>query len=93
MVKLGLTLSKLKKFEDAIIVLDQAIDLDPQNIELYNTKGENMIVTLGLIFSETQRFNLAKDNFDYAIKLDPKFVKSYNSKGILFFLLNQQSLT
>ena len=52
-----------------------------------------MIVTLGLIFSETQRFNLAKDNFDYAIKLDPKFVKSYNSKGILFFLLNQQSLT
>ena len=39
---LGNSLNNLKRYEEAILMYDEAIEMDPKNSSYYNNKGENI---------------------------------------------------
>ncbi|KYR02386.1 hypothetical protein DLAC_01225 [Tieghemostelium lacteum] len=60
----GIRKAKNGKFEEAIKIYIDALDVDPRNRDAY--------VALGAAYANTNRLELAIDNFKYALKIDPK---------------------
>ncbi|KAM3146573.1 hypothetical protein pb186bvf_001542 [Paramecium bursaria] len=77
---IGNKLSKMKKFEQSIILYDQAIKLKPQNSWYYNVKGMKHKY-LGTSLYQIQKYEQSIYMFDQAIKLEPKQSIFYRNKG------------
>ena len=63
MNKKGLKLSELRKYEKAIEDISEAIDLDPNQPNNYNIRGE--------VYYELNEFEKAIEDASKAIALDP----------------------
>lgn len=60
----------------AIVILDKAIDENPDAFELYHARGRAYI--------ELEKFQQAVDDFGKALQLNPESAEVYNSRGLLF---------
>jgi len=69
----GRALSQLKRYEDAVTVLDQALQLDPNNAEA--------LVYKGWALSQLKRFEEAATVLDQALQLDPNNAEALGYKG------------
>lgn len=68
----ALRLSDDKNHEEAIIKLDEAIKLAPEDIETYNNRGIEK--------AELKKYDEAIKDYDKAIELDPKYRNAYYNK-------------
>ncbi len=72
-VKQGQTWCDTGDYSKAIAAYDQAIKLDPKNVQAYNNRG--------IVWREKKEFARAVADFDQAIKLNPKYAVAYNNRG------------
>jgi protein O-GlcNAc transferase len=80
----GILLSAIEnqgKLQKAIQYLDYAIQLYPDNAEVYNNRG--------VVFREFKQFNKALDSFDKAIQLNPDYTEAYSNLGSLLSKIGQ----
>ena len=73
MNKKGLKLSELRKYEKAIEDATKAIDLDPNQPNNYNIRGE--------VYYELKEFEKAIEDASKLIDLDPNEPHNYNLRG------------
>ena len=69
----GITLRRLKHYEDALVAFDHAIHLDPTYTLAYHNKG--------YVLNELKRYEDALIVLDQAIHLDINFALAYHNKG------------
>lgn len=74
LINLYITTNELDK---AIQYLDQAIEADPQNAQLWNVKGQ--------LYENLQKDDLAIECFDKAIALNPEYAEAYGNKGRVYY--------
>ena len=72
---------KAKRYQEALTVFEQALQLDPDDTVAYNGKG--------LAFFELKRYQEALTAFKQAIELDPKFTNAYINKGQALYNLKR----
>ncbi|MDZ4849859.1 MAG: tetratricopeptide repeat protein [Pirellulaceae bacterium] len=77
-VGLGLTLQKLKRFDEAAAAFQNAIQLRPLDSELYNA--------LGRVLAELGILDNALACFEHAIKLQPNYADAHYNLGNIFRL-------
>lgn len=69
----GLVLAQQQEYAQAIADFDQAIELDPANVFIYNSRGNSH-----KILGDYER---AITDYDRAIALDPQYALAYNNRG------------
>ena len=79
----GNTLNNLKRYDEAILALDQAIRLDPNYAAAYNNKGNTL--------NNLKRYDDAILAYDHAIRLDPNYAFAYHNKGVTLQHLKRNS--
>ena len=67
--------------EQALIHFSNAIDLDPQNSEMYINRGNTYRVL--------EDYEMAIQDYSAAIELDPKSASVYQSRGFSFYMTLQ----
>lgn len=72
----GCFLENEKKYEDAIIDFNKAVDLKPDYTEVYLRRG--------ILFKELKRYQEAINDYNKAIQLKPDLADAYNNRGIIF---------
>ncbi len=72
---------KAKRYQEALTVFEQALQLDPDDAVAYNGKG--------LAFFELKRYQEALAAFEQAVVLNPKFVHAYGNKGMALYELKR----
>ncbi len=77
----GKSLSRSGHYEDAIVVLNKAIELNPRNAEALNGRG--------ITHYYRQQYDKAIDDYTKAIKMDPNLAKIYYNRGIAYTNKNQ----
>ena len=73
----GVNLIKKGQYNEAIVSLDQAIQIDPNYALAYNYRG--------LAYFRTKSFDKALTDFDKAIQLDPNLAVAYNNRAYAYF--------
>ena len=73
----GVNLIKKGQYNEAIVSLDQAIQIDPNFALAYNYRG--------LAYFRTKSFDKALTDFDKAIQLDPNFCRSLQQQSLCLF--------
>ena len=73
-VNAGIAYSQLGLHDEAIILYDKSIELNPNNKYTLNNKGFTLTIL--------ERFEEAIPLFDKAIKIDKTFAYSYNNRGL-----------
>ena len=73
----GVNLIKKGQYNEAIVSLDQAIQIDPDYALAYNYRG--------LAYFRTKSFDKALTDFDKAIQLNPNFAVAYNNRAYAYF--------
>jgi len=63
-----------EKFDDALIYVNQILEIDPENVNALNNKGG--------IFVELELYEKAVNSFDTVLILDANNTKALNNKGI-----------
>ncbi|QLH02140.1 hypothetical protein C5F47_00325 [Nitrosopumilus cobalaminigenes] len=71
-----------EKFDEALIYVNQILEIDPENVNALNNKGG--------IFIELELYENALNNFDSVLLLDENNTKALNNKGIA--LIKQQKI-
>lgn len=74
-------LKSLNKYEEAIIVYDNAIKVSPQNALLYSQRGAAK--------ADLNRLEEAVEDYSYALKLYSNLPVTLCNRGTLFFKLNK----
>lgn len=74
LINLYITTNELDK---AIQYLDQALEADPQNAQLWNVKGQ--------LYENLHKDDLAVECFDRAIALNPEYAEAYGNKGRVYY--------
>ena len=64
------------QYEKAIESYDKAIEIDPVNVELWNSRGL-ALADLGLHME-------ALVTFEIALEIDPDFIDARNNKGVVY---------
>jgi len=72
---------KAKRFQEALGAFEQALQLDPGDVSLYNGKGRAL--------SGLKRYREALAAFERAIQLEPSNVTFYNRKGVVLCRLER----
>lgn len=80
----GFELRKQEKYEEAIPVYKQALQIEPTNPRLY--------FDLSTCYAYTNQLEKAISMLDTAIKLDSAFAPFYNNRGLLHYQLYQNEL-
>ena len=78
---LALSYNGLNKTEDAIKLLDDVLEKDPNNIHVLNN--------LGMIHSGISSFKASKKFLEKALKIKPDFFQAANNLANLFLKLNK----
>ena len=73
----GVNLIKKGQYNEAIVSLDQAIQIDPDYALAYNYRG--------LAYFRTKSFDKALTDFDKAIQLNPSLAVAYNNRAYAYF--------
>jgi tetratricopeptide (TPR) repeat protein len=79
--KVGRSLSQSGHFEEALTVLDKAIQLNPRNVEALNGRG--------ITHYYKKQYDMAIDDYTRAIKLDPGLAKLYYNRGTTYTYKHQ----
>lgn len=72
----GITLSNIGLFKEAIVVYNNAIELDPQNVHAYRSRG--------YAYERLKKYDKALEDYNQAIKLDPFHALTYNNRGFIY---------
>lgn len=72
---LGIVLTDAEQWEEGLIALNRAIELEPDNAEAFNSQG--------FAFAGLGQFESAVDAFDKAIELDHKYALAYMNRGMM----------
>jgi len=73
---LGIIKIQLKQFEDAIVWLNKAISINPNNHSAFNN--------LGVCYKELKKYPEALNNFKKAVKIKPDYAEAYNNLAIVY---------
>lgn len=73
---LGETLVKKRDYDGALLALNRALELDPDNAAVLNTRG--------LAYSNKGEEERALADFDLALQRRPNFPSPYNNRGLIF---------
>jgi Flp pilus assembly protein TadD len=65
----AIILASLKRFDEALAAIDEAIRLRVNNPQVYNNRGE--------ILARLSRVEESVQSFDAALKLDPRFARAF----------------
>jgi len=76
LANLGIILSQLKKFSEAIELFNKALKINPKYVEGYNN--------LGNVLFELSEFDKSLDCYKKAIKLNPNFSDAFNNLGNVY---------
>ena len=81
------TLDNLGKNEEAIILYDRALEIDPNS--LYPLSGK------GVVLSKLDKYDEALFYLDRALEIDPNFVEAITYKGIILYNMgkNEEALS
>jgi len=77
-VQMGQVLVGSEHFEDAIILFDKALEMEPMNRDAYISKG--------IALANLEDFDSAKECFKRSIKIDKNFADAYYQLGNIDFL-------
>lgn len=77
----GNTYSSSKRYNEALIVYEQAIDLDHNYVTAYDRKGWALY--------RLNHYKEALDVFEQAIALDPSYISAFDGKGWAFYRLKR----
>ena len=83
---IGIALLNLKKIDEAIIMYDESILINPHNADTYFNRGTTLnhnIKANALV--ELKKFDEAIFMYNKAIELNPNHSQAYYSKGIIIF--------
>lgn len=69
------------KYEDALLTLKKAIELDPNEFYLY--------IALGILYYYTDHFEAATSSFQRALSLQPHSADTYMCLGIAYYSIGQ----
>ncbi|MDD2890956.1 MAG: tetratricopeptide repeat protein [bacterium] len=81
LAKTGRDLLKQSKFEDALKILEQAIELDPKNIKIWENKASALC--------RLYRFKELLSTYEKIIELNPKDAWTWTHKGTTILLLGK----
>jgi len=70
------TFGELKRYDDALVSYDRAIQLKPDYAEAYYNQG--------VTFGELKRYDDALVSYDRAIQLKPDYAEAYYNQGVTF---------
>src|SRR3972149_744889 len=77
----GLQLSKIGKYEEAIMEFDKTVSLKPDHSSAWYSKGASLC--------KVERYQEAIDCFDKAIGIDENFMSAWYEKGVAYNKLGQ----
>ena len=77
----GVLLQNEGKSEEAIVIFDKILEIDPNNAIALSNKG-SALVSLG-------EYERALENFDYALKIEPENTEIMNNKAATLAKLNK----
>lgn len=78
---IALYFSKKEMINDAIYHYNEAIRLNPNYAEAYNSRGT--------IYGKLGQYQLAMEDFIKALHLNPNYTEAYNNKGLTYYLIGQ----
>jgi tetratricopeptide (TPR) repeat protein len=76
---MGLTYSRLEKYDEAILCYDEALKLSPNSAVVWYSKG--------YAYYKDRKYNEAIKCFDKAISIDPNYLKAWGNKGNIYSYL------
>ncbi|MFZ0134496.1 MAG: tetratricopeptide repeat protein [Desulfobacterales bacterium] len=63
--------------EKAVVLLEKAVQEDPNFAEAYNNRGN--------AYRDTKQYALAMQDYNKAVSLNPNLAKTYNNRGNIYF--------
>jgi Flp pilus assembly protein TadD len=81
LIKKGIALGNQGKYDEAIKCFNDAIRLDPKNVDAWNNKGVTLVIQ--------GKYDEALKAFDEAIRIDPNLVGAWNNKGVVLDALGR----
>ena len=66
-----------RNYENAVKLINKAIELDPKYAEAYNNRG--------VAYSKLKIFEKARMSYNRAIELNPEYEEAYNNRGIISY--------
>ena len=84
---IGISLNKIKRYEEALQMYDKAIELNPKYNKLYYffyKKGNKYYYDLGKVLDKLNRYRDASLMYDKTIEMNSYFSKAYRCKGAIY---------
>lgn len=81
---IGLTLTKLEKYEDALMHLEQVVNSHSSVLHIFQSR-----MILGYIYSITRRYKLAEFEFDKLLEEGAQSPQIYASLGYIYYSQNK----
>jgi tetratricopeptide (TPR) repeat protein len=75
--KIGSAFLQKKEFDQAILLLNQSLAINPTYAAAYETRG--------MIYSQRELFDQAIADFNKALEIDPKYTEAYISRGKAYY--------
>jgi len=85
LIKKGIALGNQGKYNEAIKCFNEAIRLDPKEVDAWNNKGVALVIQ--------EKYDEAIKAFDEAIRLDPNLAGAWNNKGVALKALGRSDET
>ncbi len=73
---IGDSLSKKRDYNGAIVAFDKALEIDPENVTVLNSRG--------IAYGNKGDEEHALADYDSCLKLRPNFASAHNNRGIIF---------
>ncbi len=73
---IGDSLSKKRDYNGAIVAFDKALEIDPENVTVLNSRG--------IAYGNKGDDERALADYDSCLKLRPNFASAHNNRGIIF---------
>jgi len=83
LIEKAVILNSLGRFDEAIVYLDKAMSIDPNNVRALINKGRSL--------SQLHRFEEAISNYDRALRIDPQNTDAYINKGLPLYNLGKNA--
>ncbi|MFB2933878.1 tetratricopeptide repeat protein [Aerosakkonemataceae cyanobacterium BLCC-F154] len=80
----GKTLIKLQRYEEAISILDRALEIDPRYPEVWLKRGQAL--------KELQKYEEAQKSYEEALKIQSEYSQAWYERGLALENLNRYEL-